>query len=48
MTASTLYEAVEPNIIWKQLLTSIVADMTSDSSDLEVRERVVESRCEKK
>lgn len=28
MTASTLYEAVEPSILWKQLLTAIMNDLT--------------------
>jgi hypothetical protein len=36
MTASTLYEAVEPQIVWKQLLTAIIADITGDNSELEV------------
>lgn len=27
MTASTLYEAVEPHVIWKQLLTSIISEL---------------------
>ncbi|KAG2076732.1 hypothetical protein BDR04DRAFT_1132425 [Suillus decipiens] len=31
MTASTLYEAVEPSILWKQLLTAIMKDLTEDS-----------------
>ena len=28
MTASTLYEAVEPQVVWKQLLTSIISEIT--------------------
>ncbi|KAG1868238.1 Dopey, N-terminal-domain-containing protein [Suillus subalutaceus] len=31
MTASTLYEAVEPSILWKQLLAAIMKDLTEDS-----------------
>ncbi|KAJ8582095.1 hypothetical protein M405DRAFT_582865 [Rhizopogon salebrosus TDB-379] len=31
MTASTLYEAVEPSILWKQLLAAIMNDLTKDS-----------------
>lgn len=30
MTASTLYEAVEPSILWKQLLAAIMKDLTED------------------
>lgn len=30
MTASTLYEAVEPSILWKQLLAAIMNDLTED------------------
>ncbi|KAG2138725.1 Dopey, N-terminal-domain-containing protein [Suillus bovinus] len=31
MTASTLYEAVEPSILWKQLLAAIMKDLTEDN-----------------
>jgi hypothetical protein len=31
MTASALYEAVEPSILWKQLLAAIMKDLTEDS-----------------
>ncbi|KAH9043683.1 Dopey, N-terminal-domain-containing protein [Lactarius pseudohatsudake] len=30
MTASTLYEAVEPHIVWKQLLNTILNELTGD------------------
>jgi hypothetical protein len=36
MTASTLYEAVEPQIIWKHLLTTVVSELLSDGSLFEV------------
>ncbi|KAG6874376.1 hypothetical protein C0995_015112 [Termitomyces sp. Mi166 len=35
MTASTLYEAVEPHILWKQLLTVIFAEILGDRKDIE-------------
>ena len=38
MTAGTLYESVEPHIIWRQLLTAIVADITGGGLELEVRD----------
>ncbi|KAG2155714.1 Dopey, N-terminal-domain-containing protein [Suillus clintonianus] len=31
MTASTLYEAVEPSILWKQLLAAMMKDLTEDN-----------------
>jgi hypothetical protein len=37
MTASTLYEAVEPHIVWKQLLTAILNELTGDGLYNEVR-----------
>lgn len=37
MTASTLYEAVEPHIIWKQFLNSIVSEIIGDGTQFEVR-----------
>ena len=37
MTASTLYEAVEPHIVWQQLLTAILNELTEDGSRNEVR-----------
>lgn len=36
MTASTLYEAVEPHIIWKQLLTAVFKEVAGDGSRFEV------------
>ncbi|OBZ78644.1 Protein dopey-1 [Grifola frondosa] len=30
MTASTLYEAVEPHVLWKQLLSAVMSDIFSD------------------
>ncbi|TRM61588.1 hypothetical protein BD626DRAFT_598473 [Schizophyllum amplum] len=38
MTASTLYEAVEPQILCKQLLTGIVAEIAGDGKETEVCE----------
>lgn len=35
MTASTLYEAVEPQVLWKQLLSAVVVDVTTDGSRCE-------------
>jgi len=37
MTASMLYEAVEPHIVWQQLLTAILNELTGDGSQHEVR-----------
>lgn len=37
MTASTLYEAVEPNVIWRQLLSAFVSEITGDGHGFEVR-----------
>ena len=31
MTASTLYEAVEPQVVWKQLLRSIISEITGET-----------------
>ena len=31
ITASTLYEAVEPQVVWKQLLKSIISEITGDT-----------------
>ena len=39
MTASTLFEAVEPTMLWKQLL-SCVFDAINDGSQLEVRRAI--------
>lgn len=36
MAASTLYEAVEPRILWKQIFTSILGDIRGDGSQDEV------------
>ncbi|CAA7265849.1 unnamed protein product [Cyclocybe aegerita] len=35
MTASTLYEAVEPQLLWKHLLSAIFKDMTGDATEAE-------------
>ncbi|KDQ31322.1 hypothetical protein PLEOSDRAFT_1102291 [Pleurotus ostreatus PC15] len=35
MTASTLYEAVEPQIIWKHLLTHVFGELTGDGAQTE-------------
>lgn len=37
MTASTLYEAVEPPIIWKHLLTRVFGELTGDGTQTEVK-----------
>ena len=37
MTASTLYEAVEPQIIWRQLFSALLVGLTTDSVDTDVR-----------
>jgi hypothetical protein len=37
MTASTLYEAVEPHVVWKQLLAVFVTEITADGNSFEVR-----------
>ena len=37
MTASTLYEAVEPHVVWKQLLAEFVTEITADGISFEVR-----------
>jgi hypothetical protein len=39
MTASTLYEAVEPQIIWKRVLTAIVPEIVGDGTNIEVCEK---------
>lgn len=31
MTASTLYEAVEPQVVWKQLLSSVMSEITGET-----------------
>jgi hypothetical protein len=36
MTASILYEAVEPQIVWKQLLNAILNELTGDGTQNEV------------
>jgi hypothetical protein len=36
MTASTLYEAVEPHAIWKQLFISVRAELLAENSSGEV------------
>ena len=35
MTASTLYEAVEPQVVWKQLLKSIISEITGETPRIE-------------
>ncbi|KAJ3516253.1 hypothetical protein NLJ89_g1234 [Agrocybe chaxingu] len=35
MTANTLYEAVEPQLLWKHLLSAIFKDMTGDATETE-------------
>ncbi|KAF9011155.1 Dopey, N-terminal-domain-containing protein [Cyathus striatus] len=35
MTASTLYEAVEPQIIWKHLLTAVFSEISGESTQVE-------------
>jgi hypothetical protein len=36
MTASTLYDAVEPQILWKHLFSAMISDIEGESVDLEV------------
>jgi hypothetical protein len=40
MTASTLYEAVEPQVVWKQLLNSIMSEITGGTSQAEGAEAI--------
>jgi hypothetical protein len=35
MTASTLYEAIEPQLLWKQLLTAIFAEIVASNKQFE-------------
>ena len=35
MTATTLYEAVEPQVVWKQLLRSIIAEIMGEAPRIE-------------
>jgi len=35
MTASTLYEAVEPQVVWRQLLKSIISEITGETPRIE-------------
>jgi hypothetical protein len=35
MTASTLYEAVEPQLLWKQLLTVVFTEIVDDVKQFE-------------
>ena len=37
MTASALYEAVEPHVVWKQLLAAFIAEITGNGNNFEVR-----------
>ncbi|EGO05284.1 hypothetical protein SERLA73DRAFT_82881 [Serpula lacrymans var. lacrymans S7.3] len=41
MTASTLYEAIEPDIIWKQLLNSAMEDITGDGTHFEAIDMIL-------
>lgn len=43
MTASILYEAVEPHIVWKQLLNAILNELTGDGTQNEVRITLVKT-----
>jgi hypothetical protein len=36
MTANTLYEALEPHILWRQLLMPVFGEITADSAQSEV------------
>lgn len=36
MTASTLYEAVEPQLLWKHILNVVFKEVTSDGTKAEV------------
>ena len=38
MTASTLYEAVEPHVLWKRLLSAVFDEITGDGTQTEVCE----------
>lgn len=44
MTASTLYEAVEPHTVWKQLLNYVILEILGDTLQVEVRNRENEVR----
>jgi hypothetical protein len=35
MTASTLYEAVEPQVVWRQLLNSVISEITGETPRIE-------------
>ncbi|KAK7464504.1 hypothetical protein VKT23_006673 [Stygiomarasmius scandens] len=41
MTASTLYEAVEPQIIWRQLLSAMFSEITGDGEHFEAIDMVL-------
>ncbi|THH19017.1 hypothetical protein EW146_g2076 [Bondarzewia mesenterica] len=43
MTASTLYEAVEPRIVWKQLLAAILSEIVGDGTHYEARITIPQS-----
>lgn len=43
MTASTLYEAVEPSVLWKQLLSAVFSEITGDGTRVEVCATIVTS-----
>lgn len=36
MTASTLYEAVEPRIVWRKLFEPLISEITGDGTRHEV------------
>ena len=40
MTASTLYEAVEPQILWKHLFSALFTEIETDSTEDEVRSNI--------
>lgn len=40
MTASTVYDAVEPQIAWKMLLTHLLDDLFSDGTKIEAVQMV--------
>jgi hypothetical protein len=46
MTASTLYEAIEPQMLWKQLLTAVFAEIVSDKKQFEASTDDFKSCCE--
>ena len=47
ITASTLYEAVEPHAMWKELLNTVLSDILSQKPTQQVRttEPFVQDAC---